>query len=70
MALVAFEIPVIDNVCITVYDIPGRSVTELAYSALAPGMHEAIISDLHAGLYVVHMQAGDFSDYGRMIVIR
>ena len=70
MTLVAFEIPVIENVCITVYDISGRAVTELAYSALTPGMHEAIISDLHAGLYIVHMQAGGFSDYGRMIVIR
>ncbi len=70
MALVAFEIPVIENVCITVYDISGRVVTELAYSALTPGMHEAIISDLHAGLYVVRMQAGGFIDSGRMIVIR
>jgi len=70
MALVAFEIPEIVDVCITVYDISGRVVTELMYSALAPGMHEAIISDLHAGLYVVRMQAGNFIDSGRMIVIR
>jgi len=70
MALVAFEIPVIENVCITVYDVSGRAVTELAYIALAPGIHEAMISDLHAGFYIVHMQAGGFSDYGKMIVIR
>jgi len=70
MALVTFEIPEIEDVCITVYDISGRVVTELMYSALTPGMHEAIISDLHAGLYVVRMQAGDFIDSGRMIVIR
>ncbi len=70
LALVAFEIPEIVDVCITVYDISGRAVTEQMYSALTPGMHEAIISDLHAGLYVVHMQAGNFIDSGRMIVIR
>jgi len=69
-ALVAFEIPEIVDVCITVYDISGRAVTELMYSALTQGMHEAVISDLHAGLYVVRMQAGDFIDSGRMIVIR
>jgi len=70
MALVTFEIPETEDVCITVYDISGRAITELMYSALTPGMHEAIISDLHAGLYVVRMQAGNFIDSGRMIVIR
>jgi hypothetical protein len=70
MALVAFEIPVMENVRITVYDVSGRVVADLAYSALAPGMHEAVISDLHAGLYVVRMQAGGFIDSKRMIVIR
>ena len=70
MTLVAFEIPETEDVCITVYDISGRAVTELMYSALTAGMHEAVISDLHAGLYVVRMQAGGFIDYGRMLVIR
>jgi hypothetical protein len=70
MALIAFEIPQIEDVCITVYDISGRIVTKLMYSALTAGMHEAIISDIRAGLYIVRMQAGDFTDYGRMIVIR
>lgn len=70
MALVTFEIPEIEDVCITVYDISGRVVTELMYSALTPGMHEAIISDLNTGLYAVRMRAGDFIDSGRMIVIR
>jgi len=70
MALVAFEIPETEDVCITVYDISGRVVTELMYSALTAGVHEAVISDLRAGLYVVRMQAGDFIDSGRMIIVR
>ncbi|MCD6588672.1 MAG: T9SS type A sorting domain-containing protein, partial [Candidatus Fermentibacteraceae bacterium] len=70
MALVEFEIPETEDVCITVFDVSGRVVTELMYSALTAGVHEAVVSDLRAGLYVVRMQAGDFIDSGRMIVVR
>ena len=60
-ATVAFALPDAAGVELAVYDVLGRRVALLAEGAFEGGHHEAAFdgSALPAGLYVVHLQAGD-----------
>lgn len=69
---VRFSITKMSSVRITVYDMLGRQIQTLVNEVLQPGTHKASIdaSMLASGVYFYKMEAGDFTDTKRMILLK
>ncbi|MFA7361058.1 MAG: M28 family peptidase [Candidatus Kapaibacterium sp.] len=69
---IRFSIAKMSSVRITVYDMLGRQIQTLVNEVLQPGTHKASIdaSMLSSGVYFYRMEAGDFTDTKRMILLR
>lgn len=69
---IKYEIPEYSKVCITVYDINGRIVKELINNKKRAGVHEVTFdgAGLTSGLYFYRIQAGDFVQTKRMLLIK
>lgn len=68
-ATIAFDLPEVAEVTLTVYDISGRKVTTLADETMAAGEHERTVSALAPGVYVYKLSAGSFSAAKKMVVV-
>ena len=71
-ASVNFDLPEAASVQLTVYDILGRRVAVLVDEVLPPGRHAAEIDadGLSAGIYLVHLQAGQHTSSRRVVLVR
>lgn len=67
-----FSLPVASNVKLTIFDLQGRVVAELAKGWQAAGIHEFTFdgSALSSGVYLFRLQAGDFSAAGKMVLMK
>ncbi|UCE27623.1 MAG: T9SS type A sorting domain-containing protein [Candidatus Coatesbacteria bacterium] len=68
-ATIAFDLPEVADVTLTVYDISGRKVTTLVNETLAAGEHAAEVSVLAPGVYVYKLDAGNYSAAKKMVVV-
>jgi photosystem II stability/assembly factor-like uncharacterized protein len=69
---IKFDIPKASLVRLTVYDILGRQVAELVNENLNAGVYEYSWSgaELSSGIYFYKLQAGDFVETRRMVLIK
>ncbi len=69
---IRFEIPVKGFVKLAVYDMLGREVKTLVNKELNAGSYNAELSggDLTSGIYFYTLNAGDFSETKRMVLIK
>lgn len=69
---IAFQIPVNSPVSLEIYDVTGRRITKLIDENLDAGYHEVTFdgSSLASGAYLYRMQAGDFVQTKKLILIK
>lgn len=67
-----FSIPVSGNVKLSVYDVSGREVAVLVNKDLAAGTYKADFnaSMLSSGVYFCRINAGDFTDVKKMMLVK
>lgn len=69
---IRYEVAKTAHVRITVYDIMGRQVQTLVNEVLSPGQHSVTFQseNLASGVYLYRMQAGDFAQTRRMMLVK
>ena len=70
--VLSYQLPVASSVRLKVYDTAGRSVETLVDGWRSAGTHELTFdaSDLPSGMYVYRIQAGDWTDSGKMVLLK
>ena len=69
---IAFELPKPGEVSLVVYDIQGREVSRLIDGWQSAGVHEAVFSgsELASGVYFALLQAGDFQQTRKLLLVK
>jgi len=69
---IAFSLPIASTVKLEVYDLLGRRVALLADGMLNAGYHTRLFdgSDLSSGMYLYRIQAGDFIQVKKMMLLK
>ena len=72
VSTIRYEVPKSGDVSLIVYDILGREVTRLVDSYLEPGSHQVRwnASDFASGIYFYRLQAGDFVQTRKMVLLK
>ncbi len=70
--MIKYQIPTASNVKITVFDILGKKVAVLIDQKKDAGYHEVEFSGLNlaSGLYIYRIEAGNFSDVKKMMLVK
>jgi hypothetical protein len=70
--MVRYQVPVVSDVRLEVYDLPGRAVAVLVNETKAPGRYEVNFDarGLASGVYFCRLRAGAFVTTTRLIVLR
>lgn len=70
--LISYTVPLISHVRITVYDINGKEIANLANSIHEPGFYEATFNavSLPSGTYFCIMKAGTFAVTKKLVVVK
>jgi predicted GH43/DUF377 family glycosyl hydrolase len=70
--VVSFQLPVASNVKLNVYDVLGREVATLVNERKMPGTYEVKFdgSNLASGVYFYRLQAGDFTQTKRLLLLK
>lgn len=69
---IQFALPKTSNITIKIYDILGREVATLIDEEYQPGQYKIIFEagQLASGLYVYRIQAGDFRETKKLMLLR
>ncbi len=69
---IRFELPAVDFVHLTIFDVSGRLVTELINGWRDPGVHEVTFdaSTLTSGIYLYRLEAGPYTASGKMLLMK
>ncbi len=69
---ILFDLPETAMVSLVVYDVLGREVARLVDNEMAAGWHRVRFdaANLPSGVYLYRIQAGDFHDTGRMLLLK
>ncbi|MCX6640699.1 MAG: T9SS type A sorting domain-containing protein [bacterium] len=69
---IRYELPAAGLVKLSVYDISGKKVAELMNGMREAGSHEVTFdaSGLAAGVYVYHLQAGEYTGVQKMVLLK
>lgn len=69
---IRFSVPRPARVVLTLYDIRGREVRRLLDEVQEPGNHELVVraEDLTSGVYFYAMEAGDFRETRRFVLLK
>ena len=70
--VVSFQLPVVSDVVLKVYDVMGRKVATLVNERLQPGTYETSFdgSGLNSGVYFYQMRVGSFCETRRMLLVK
>ncbi len=70
--IINYQLPIASNVILRVYDILGREMANLVNEELVPGTYQVNFdaANYPSGVYYYKMQAGDFSETKKMILIK
>jgi hypothetical protein len=70
--VVRYQLSVVSQVSLKVYNILGKEVAVLVNEKLSPGTYEVTFdgSNLASGIYFVQMQAGNFLDVKKIILMK
>jgi len=69
---IKFNLPISSNVTLKVFDILGREIKEIINSNMVAGSHEVQFnsSGLASGIYLYKLEAGDFVQTRKMILLK
>ena len=69
---ISYTLPASSYVTLTVFDLTGRQIRHLASGTQPAGTHEVSFeaSGLPSGVYVYRLQAGDYVDTKRMVMVK
>ena len=69
---ISYDIPTESNVTLTIYDITGRMVKALINETQQAGMKQIMwnATDVSSGVYIYRIQAGDFTQTRKMILLK
>lgn len=69
---IQFAVPQTSNVTLRIYDILGREVATLIDEEYQPGQYKIIFAagQLASGLYVYRLQAGDFRETKKLMLLK
>jgi len=70
--LISWQLAVGSQVELSVYNLLGEKVTTLVSQYMNPGVHEIEFnaSELVSGVYYYHLNAGEFQDVQKMILLK
>ncbi|TKJ37239.1 hypothetical protein CEE37_14090 [candidate division LCP-89 bacterium B3_LCP] len=70
--VLSYKLQAASLVNLSVYDISGRLVTELVNAWRDAGVHEVMFdgSDLSSGVYLYRLTAGEFTNTGKMVLLK
>ncbi|MBM3324880.1 MAG: T9SS type A sorting domain-containing protein, partial [Calditrichaeota bacterium] len=70
--VIRIAIPKLSRVSVQVYDILGQEVATIAHRDFEPGYHNLLwnCQTCAAGVYFVHMRAGEFVQTRKMLIVR
>ncbi|MFA7361939.1 MAG: T9SS type A sorting domain-containing protein, partial [Candidatus Kapaibacterium sp.] len=70
--VICYQLPVVSDVSIKIYDVQGREVRTLVNERMNAGTYETTFdgSGLNSGVYFYQMRAGDFRESRRMILLK
>ena len=70
--VIAFDLPRMSSVRLTVYDITGREMTRLVDNTMPAGSHKITVhaENWSSGIYFYRLEAGGFSQTRRMLLIK
>ncbi|MBI2430207.1 MAG: 5'-nucleotidase C-terminal domain-containing protein [Ignavibacteriales bacterium] len=69
---IRYEVPVTGTVCLTIYDMLGRTVATLTDEVHSPGVKEIqwIAGSIASGIYFYKLESGKYRSVKKMILIR
>jgi len=69
---IQFTLPKAENVKIEIYNSLGQRLKTLVNQLMPAGSHAVVFSgeDMVSGLYIYRMQAGDFQDIKKMVLLK
>ncbi len=69
---IVYDVPTQSHVRLTVVDVLGREVVQLVNETIAPGRYKAVFDahGLSSGVYVCRLQAGSFTGFTKMMLVR
>ncbi len=72
IATIRYQLPVLSQVNLMMYDIHGRLVAELLNAKQIAGTHDVTFdaSSLASGIYIYHLDAGEYSTSGKLILMK
>jgi hypothetical protein len=70
--VIRYQLPVVSNVRLAVYDVLGREVSVLVNERKDAGVHEVKFdaSRMSSGVYLYRLQTGDFTQTKKLVVLR
>lgn len=72
ITVVKYQVPVVSNVFLTVYDLLGREVSRLVGEVRQPGTYEVTwdARNMPSGVYYCRMRGGEFTDMKRLVLLK
>jgi N-acetylmuramoyl-L-alanine amidase len=72
VTVISYQLPVVSDVKLVVYDVLGQEVAELVNGRQVPGKHEARFdgSDLASGVYFYRLEAGSFVGTRKLMLLK
>ena len=72
MTEIKYQLPKASNVTLVVYNIIGQEVARLVDWTMKAGYHSVRwdASNFASGVYIYRIQAGDFTDIKRLVLIK
>ncbi|MFA7360395.1 MAG: exo-alpha-sialidase [Candidatus Kapaibacterium sp.] len=70
--VIRYQLSVVSNVILKVYDINGKEMHSIVKERLQPGTYETTFdgSGLNSGVYFYRMSAGNYSETKKMIIVK
>ncbi|MBU0517331.1 T9SS type A sorting domain-containing protein, partial [bacterium] len=71
-ATIRYNLPEAQKVTLSIYDVSGRLVTKLIDGWRNAGQHEAVFDaeGLSSGMYLYHIQAGEYTSVEKMVLLK
>jgi gluconolactonase len=71
-SVIGFQLSIVSKILSKVYDLPGNEVATLVDSTLTPGLKSFTwdTGGINSGIYFCQLRAGNFSEMGKMILLK
>jgi len=71
-AIFSFSLPAAGKVSLKIFDMNGRLINAVAEKVFAAGEHQLKwdATNVRAGIYILKMQAGNYAETKKVIVVR